>query len=81
MKIRIGDYNVEVTATHRQSYLSEGDNDTYLFLNNLAFIYSEASHNLEEAYPRLSRMYREVQIEIVNQLNETGFYDHLKEEE
>lgn len=81
MKITINDYEVQITARKKDPYFSYGEEeDTKYFLNWLAIAFRDAEFGTEEEYPACSRHYNKTNMEIIDQLNDIGFYDDVREE-
>lgn len=80
MKLKIGDYEIEVTA--RRSFgapdVEYNRQDTGYFLNNIATAYREASENFTKAdQPELASDFYEKFMDIYHALDKAGFYDDI----
>lgn len=80
MKLKIGDYEIEVTA--RRSFSSPdvdyNRTDTGYFLNNIATAYRVASDRFTETdQPELASDFYEKFMDIYRALDKAGFYDDI----
>lgn len=75
MKVRIGSYDVEISATDR---LLEGD-QTLHFLNELSIVYKDAGiYNEENHYPVFAYIYSRIASDIFKICAENGLYEELE---
>lgn len=79
MKLKIGDFDVNITA-FRHGDLDE-DEGTQNFLNMLSIVFSDAAKwNLTRGYIQIPETYEKLSTDIYVALDKLGIYDAYKEE-
>ena len=78
MKIKIGDYEVEIKAKGVYNKEKFNKQDTMSFLNELSIVYTDSSKfNMGQGYQALAKCYNESGKEIYETLVTLGLYENL----